>query len=91
MDTTTITNTTTSNERTDLPSDRGFPGAAGEANAATVVTASASPIGAGATVGVEDGAGDELTGSGRDSVAVTSDPDSAARCSAGGPRSDEVT
>ncbi len=90
MDTTTIT-IMKKHEKTDLPSDRGFPGAAGEANAATVVTASASPIGAGATAGVEDGAEDELTGSDRASVAVTSAPDSAARCSAGGPRSDGVT
>ncbi len=89
MDTTTITNTTMSNEETDLPSDRDFPGAAGAANAATVVTASASPIGAGVTAAAE--AGDGATGSVRASVAVTSDPDSEARCSAGGPRSDEVT
>jgi hypothetical protein len=91
VDTTTITNTTMNIEETALPSDRGFPGTAGEANAATVVTASSSPIGAGATAGAEDGVEDEPTGSDRASVAVTSDPDSAVRCSAGGPRSDEVT
>jgi hypothetical protein len=90
VDTTTITNTTMSNEETAHPSDRASPGTASEANEGTVVTASVSPIGAGATAGAEDEAEDELTGSDRASVAVTSDPDSAARCSAGGPRSDEV-
>jgi hypothetical protein len=89
VDTTTITNTTMNNEETDLPSDRGSPGAAGGANAATVVTASASPIGAGVTAGAE--AADGVTGSDRASVAVTSGPDSAAPCSAADPRSDEVT
>ena len=88
MDTTTITNTTMSNEETDLPSDQDFPGRRARPTGNRRDRFGESDRGRSDGRGRGRGRGDWF---GPGFGAVTSDPDSEARCSAGGPRSDEVT